>query len=303
MSVKASFDDCKTWPLNKLIFAGPAAYSGLAVGKDGLIFLIYERARLGSKDSRENISIARFNLKWLKQNEIEPPQISPQSQVFFERQKVVLRSDPLTEIRYTLDGSKPGQKSLLYSEPFELSESTLIKTVAFSADGTESIVTPAQFIRSKYQAPEYKSTYNPKYPASGPFALVDSICGSLNYHDGRWQGFEEDDMDVILDLGTQRDLKNIQVTFLQSFNFWIFFPQQITISVSHDGSKFKIVGTVKNARIIEESEDAIQSFSVNLNKIDARYIRVKAENIGLCPQWHKGAGGKAWLFVDEIEIR
>jgi len=24
--------------------------------------------------------------------------------------------------------------------------------------------------------------------------------------------------------------------------------------------------------------------------------------VGVCPEWHKGAGGKAWLFVDEIFV-
>ncbi|MCD6347789.1 MAG: hypothetical protein J7L96_10250, partial [Bacteroidales bacterium] len=34
----------------------------------------------------------------------------------------------------------------------------------------------------------------------------------------------------------------------------------------------------------------------------ARYIRIKAKNRGVCPVWHKGAGGKAWLFADELII-
>jgi len=34
-----------------------------------------------------------------------------------------------------------------------------------------------------------------------------------------------------------------------------------------------------------------------------RYVRVKAENISVCPEWHPGAGGKAWLFIDEIVVK
>ena len=41
---------------------------------------------------------------------------------------------------------------------------------------------------------------------------------------------------------------------------------------------------------------------MDMNKANARYIKVKATNIGECPEWHKGAGGKAWLFVDEIIV-
>jgi len=36
--------------------------------------------------------------------------------------------------------------------------------------------------------------------------------------------------------------------------------------------------------------------------VEARYVRVRATNVGTCPTWHPGAGGKAWVFADEIVI-
>jgi hexosaminidase len=36
---------------------------------------------------------------------------------------------------------------------------------------------------------------------------------------------------------------------------------------------------------------------------EARYVRFSARSIGTCPPWHPGAGGKAWLFVDELIVR
>jgi hypothetical protein len=46
----------------------------------------------------------------------------------------------------------------------------------------------------------------------------------------------------------------------------------------------------------------IKDFVSVLSDMNARYIRVKAKNVGVCPEWHHGAGGKAWLFVDEIIV-
>jgi len=302
MSVKASFDDCKTWPLLKLVFAGPAAYSGLAVGLEGMIFLVYERARLNSDNSRENIAIARFNLAWLKQKEIEPPKISPKEQVFFDRQEVTITSDPDYKIHYTLDGSDPDENSNLYSEPFEITESTFVKAVSISEENSRSILTPSQFIRSLYQAPKYLNPFNPKYPASGPFALVDGLYGSINFNDGHWQGFEQDDFEVVLDLASERVVENIQINFLQSTEFWIFFPKWVSFSISTDGQTFKKVKTIKNKISPKEIENSIQSFTVQASKQKTRYVKVKAKNLVLCPPWHKGVGGKAWLFADEITI-
>ena len=46
----------------------------------------------------------------------------------------------------------------------------------------KSITIPAQFIRTKFPAPEYTVKYSPKYAASGDFGLVD-----VDVQDGVWQ--------------------------------------------------------------------------------------------------------------------
>lgn len=62
MSVWASFDRGETWPVKRLVHAGPSAYSSLAAGGDGMIYLLFER---GEKKLYESIGVARFNLPWL----------------------------------------------------------------------------------------------------------------------------------------------------------------------------------------------------------------------------------------------
>lgn len=62
MTVKLSYDEGKTWPVARLIYAGPSAYSSLAVLHDGTIGLLYER---GKKSAYEQIEFAHFNLRWL----------------------------------------------------------------------------------------------------------------------------------------------------------------------------------------------------------------------------------------------
>jgi len=63
MTVRLSYDECKTWPVSKLIYAGPSAYSSLAVTQDGTILCFYER---GDKGPYEKMTVARFNIKWLE---------------------------------------------------------------------------------------------------------------------------------------------------------------------------------------------------------------------------------------------
>ena len=68
MTVWASFDGAKTWPVKRLVYEGPSSYSSLAADKDGTIYLLFER---GKKKFYEGISIARFNLEWLTEGQFE----------------------------------------------------------------------------------------------------------------------------------------------------------------------------------------------------------------------------------------
>jgi sialidase-1 len=62
MTVRASADEGKTWPVSRVVHEGPAGYSSLAVLRDGTIGLLFERGERGYK---ETVTFARFSLDWL----------------------------------------------------------------------------------------------------------------------------------------------------------------------------------------------------------------------------------------------
>ena len=62
MTVRLSYDEGQTWPVSKVIYPGPSAYSCLTALGDGNIGLFYEN---GLKGPYEKITFARFNLEWL----------------------------------------------------------------------------------------------------------------------------------------------------------------------------------------------------------------------------------------------
>ena len=64
MTVWASFDRGESWPVKRLVYAGLSAYSSLSAGKDGTVYLLFER---GEKKLYERLALARFNLEWLVQ--------------------------------------------------------------------------------------------------------------------------------------------------------------------------------------------------------------------------------------------
>jgi len=62
LTVRLSADECQSWPVAKVLHAGPAAYSDLAVAPDLTICCLYER---GDEHPYERLTLARFDLAWL----------------------------------------------------------------------------------------------------------------------------------------------------------------------------------------------------------------------------------------------
>ncbi len=71
MTVWASFDGGDTWPVKRLVYEGPSAYSSLGAGRpgtpgEGLIFLLFEG---GPEHHYSSMQVARFNLSWILEGE------------------------------------------------------------------------------------------------------------------------------------------------------------------------------------------------------------------------------------------
>jgi len=66
MTVRMSYDEGKTWPVSRVLYPGPSAYSCLAALPDGDIGCLYEA---GQKHPYEKIVFARFSLHWLTAGE------------------------------------------------------------------------------------------------------------------------------------------------------------------------------------------------------------------------------------------
>jgi len=69
LTVRVSYDEGQTWPIQRLLWPGPAAYCCLSVVPNGQIACFFE----GGKDSPyERIIFARFSRQWLTNTQAEP---------------------------------------------------------------------------------------------------------------------------------------------------------------------------------------------------------------------------------------
>ena len=65
---------------------------------------------------------------------------------------------------------------------------------------------------------------------------------------------------------------------------------------------FEVKNRYKKKQAVKKDERIMVKNFERRIKEKAHYVKIIAENVNKCPEWHKGAGGKAWLFVDEIVI-
>ena len=136
----------------------------------------------------------------------------------------------------------------------------------------------------------YRAPYSPSYTATGDSALTDGCRGDWGYGDGVWQGFIGKGLDVVVDMGAATDIHDVSATFMQAASAWVYFPEEVTISVSDDGEHFDII----NRQVFKTDTD--KEYFINEcgwnGRAHGRYVRYTATT-------SKDGG---WVFTDEIVV-
>jgi hypothetical protein len=207
------------------------------------------------------------------------------------------------EIRYTRDGGNPDKNSPIWEGPQLLSESTVIRAAAF--DGAHmSRISTVDFVKV-IPVSSIRLTYPPaeRYSSAGPSTLINRQMASDNFMDGKWLGFQTRDLDATLTLVETREVSSVRLGYLYNPNSWIFEPQNLIISGSQDGKEYFELGRLNLFDINEQKINGRNETGFTFPPKWLKYLKIHAENIGVCPPGHPGEGEPAWLFVDEILVK
>jgi arylsulfatase A-like enzyme len=148
-----------------------------------------------------------------------------------------------------------------------------------------------------------KNNYSTRYQGHGDGTLIDGTRGSLDHADGMWLGFEKVDLEATINLGMAATLRRITLGCMENQPSWIFLPSTVEFAVSGDGLTYDVIERTQTTSGSFDPVPHVRDFVANVPAgATVKYIRVIARNIGTCPAWHPGAGGKAWMFADEIVV-
>ncbi|MBQ3594722.1 MAG: chitobiase/beta-hexosaminidase C-terminal domain-containing protein [Bacteroidales bacterium] len=207
-------------------------------------------------------------------------------------------------IYYTVDGSEPDKSSMVYTEPFAIERSCIVKAACYGDNG-EKIISDKYILYHKGMGHFKKlntvaGNYRPEYSGGGEDALLNGAIGSMDYKDGNWQGFYGTDCDIELDFGKKENLNSIKINFNTNPYDWILMPKTMKVLTSDDGVNYKEYKTFDIYEEVEKSKTTIVRRNLDVKGLSSRYVRIIIENPGIIPEGLPGYNNPSWMFMDEI---
>jgi len=236
------------------------------------------------------------------------PIIQAAGQSFMDSLLVTISSsDDRARMEYRINEGSP----VAYKIPFWIKESCTINATA-SATASVYVEGRSNLFGSKAVTARFtkyeggrtitiESSYANQYSAGGNNALIDGVRGGKDFRTGEWQGYEGQDLVLMIDLGRVQKLKRVGLSLLQDQKSWVWLPSEVTISVSTNQRQWSSATVTHD--VDRKAEGGItKEIWREVGGRKARYIAITAKNAGPCPDWHPGKGGKTWIFADEVLI-
>ncbi len=218
--------------------------------------------------------------------------------------KVTLFTMGDTPARYTTDGTVPTENSTLYTGPFVIGKDCIFMAKAFPVGGgsTAPLREEFKFNKASNRHIDLLTPTHSNYTYGGAPTLVDGIRGNGNIRTGRYLGFNGTDMEAVIDLGSEQELKELVVRTFVDRDDWVFNARGVRLLVSADGKEFTEVASEDYEPATADSPKGIIEHRLTFEPVKARYAKVVALSEHVLPEWHGGHPAPAFLFVDEIEL-
>jgi hypothetical protein len=233
---------------------------------------------------------------------ISAPFIKSGEIAFAQENSIELASiDTTSTIFYAL-GNDEFKK---YTGPIKVSKSTTLHTYAAHQGKKSATITTALYKYDDQLQVTLKHRYANEYSAGGKNAVIDGMKGTLDFRCGAWQGTQNENLDIMIDLGRLKTIREISTQFLKDQRSWIFYPKEVEVVLLDQDKKVVQHKSVTLPVTGPEEISAIEPVNIKFSSnVPVRYVQLKALTSGDLPEWHLGyeSQGTAWTFIDEITI-
>ena len=239
--------------------------------------------------------------------QLAPPLLKSSAVFFKQAATVELKfAEPGTHIYYTLNGQPPTEKDIIYKRPIKIKKSlTTFQAISAGAGFLPSEIVSVCFVKDglKIQS-EQHSNPNEKYQGNGSYTLFDNEGGVANMKSTNWLGYQQDTVEITVEMKTSQQLHSVLIDFLQDYKNWVFLPQIIHVDYFNQSSQtFELFYEKKIELTKTNSGPECKPILLTAeNKIVADKLKIKLYGFTSLPDWLLGKRRHGWIFVDEIKV-
>lgn len=224
---------------------------------------------------------------------------------------------------YTINGSDPRTSGIQYRGQVLFKDPGVypIRAVALK-NGHFSVVTEHVIkLRDGIYSVDVYPLPDPKYTWDGVDELIDEDTANVDFAVDKWLGFQGQDVTIEFNFGDKRVISGVDLTALQDFQSWIFFPVKVTAYIGNDKNNMVEAGSVSYEVSPNDNQKMRRHFNIGFTQhfinslgsqyikkqnrskyLNVRYLTLKIENIKTAPDWFSLPGAQTWFFTDEVRV-
>lgn len=209
------------------------------------------------------------------------------------------------DIFYTLNRTAPVKHSPKYKGVIKVNkDAKVMARTYFNGESSRVFSESISFNLATTKPIKSLQPVDKQYGYDGISTLVDGLKGNNNYRTGRWIAFRGNDLEAVIELGSEPvTIREAALTTNVVKGDWIFDVRQFEVLVSDDGKNFRTVASRDFAPLQRSDSDGIKNHVLRFDPVEARYVKIIGKSEKSMPEWHGGAGLPGYLFVDEIVIK
>jgi hexosaminidase len=140
------------------------------------------------------------------------------------------------------------------------------------------------------------------YRGDGAFTLVNGVWNEKGLAKAKeFLGFSGSDCEAVIDLGKEENFSSVIVHAYRNEASWIWRPLTVEVFLSANGKNFSSIGLTDDFTETKSGNGILKVEFITASPV--RFVKVVVKNRGEIPAGKPGEGNKAWLFIDEIEIK
>ncbi|WP_188746813.1 chitobiase/beta-hexosaminidase C-terminal domain-containing protein [Parapedobacter defluvii] len=239
------------------------------------------------------------------------PQITP-ARTFFRDELQITMSHPIpgVEIRYSLDGKEPdSSNSTVFDKPISIRSNQQLSVKAFKEGWAPSPTIVRGYVRSAKTPDRIVMEGRPHYlyPARREISFFDLESGGNNHADGKWQGYLKSPLSAVMHFDEPTAIDTLTLSVMQNYQgityMPVYAPEYIEVWGGADTTEEKLLAKLSPVPGKPEQLEGHRLIDCPIHTTNLRYLKLIARPYRKIPDGYPGAGGEAWLFVDEIILK